>query len=66
MGHFFSWLAELHPITRYDMQVSIRAGFRGDELRQALGLGPEWKALVRTTLIGGYRLLLSRSDAQAG
>jgi len=66
MGHFFSWLAELHPITRYDMQVSIRAGFRGDELRQALGLGPEWKALVRTTLFGGYRLLLSRSDAQAG
>ncbi len=63
MGHFFSWLAELHPITRYDMQVSIRAGFRGDELRQFLGLGAEWKAQVRTTLFGGYRVLLSRSDA---
>lgn len=60
MGHFFSWLAELHPITRYDMQVSIRAGFRGDELREALGLGAEWHAEVRNTLFGGYRAVLWR------
>lgn len=60
MGRFFSWLAELHPITCYDMQVSIRAGFRGDEVRQALGLGPEWQGEVRRTIFGALRVCLWR------
>ncbi len=60
MGRFFSWLAELHAITCHDMQVSIRAGFRGDEVREALGLGPEWQGEVRSTIFGALRVCLWR------
>lgn len=60
MGRCLSWLAELHPITRHDMQVSIRAGFRGDEVREALGLGPEWQGEVRSTIFGALRVCLWR------
>jgi hypothetical protein len=60
MGRFFSWLAELNPITCYDMQVSIRAGFRGDEVLEALGLGPEWQGEVRSTIFGALRVCLWR------
>jgi len=60
MGRFFSWLAELHPITRFDMQVSIRAGFRGDELAASLGLDQTWHCQSRVTLFGGYRFVAIR------
>lgn len=60
MGRFFSWLAELHPITCYDMQVSIRGGFRGNEIQDALGLGPEWQAEVCNTPFGALRVCLCR------
>ncbi|MBV6500366.1 MAG: hypothetical protein CJBNEKGG_02843 [Prosthecobacter sp.] len=59
-GKLLCWLAELHPITRFDMQVSIRAGFRGDELKRALGLGPEWHSEVRSTIFGAHRVCLWR------
>jgi hypothetical protein len=42
------------------MQVSIRAGFRGDELRVALGLGEEWQVSVQMHPLGGYRFLAWR------
>lgn len=60
LGRFFCWLAELNHITAYDMQVSIRAGFRGDELRVALGLGEEWQVGVQMHPLGGYRFLAWR------
>lgn len=60
MGRCLSWLAELHPITQFDMQVSIRAGFLADELPIALGLGPEWKAEISSTIFGAYRVCLWR------
>lgn len=60
MGRFFCHLAELNWVTRYDMQVSIRAGFRGRELPEALGLDETWDVQVRETLFGGYRLLAMR------
>lgn len=63
MGRFFCWLAELHPITRFDMQVSIRAGFRDDELATSLGLDARiWRWQCQATLLGGYRLLAMRRD----
>jgi hypothetical protein len=40
--------------------VSIRAGFRRDELRQALGLGQEWKVSVQSHPLGAYRFLAWR------
>jgi len=60
MGRFFCILAELHPVTRYDMQVSIRAGFRSLELPESLGLGTDWEITVRETLFGGYRMMARR------
>ncbi len=42
------------------MQASIRAGFRGAELWQTLGLGPEWQVAVHMHPLGGYRLLAWR------
>ncbi len=63
MGRLFCALAELHPITRHDMQVSIRAGFRGDELQRALGLGEPWQCAVSERPLGAYRFLAWRPEA---
>lgn len=60
MGRLFCELAELNFVQRHDMQASIRAGFVGDELRRALGLGLEWDVHVREHPLGGYRLLAER------
>ena len=46
----------LGPVTRHDMMVSIRAGFRPGELPLMLGLDHEWKVEETMTLRGGYRL----------
>tara|TARA_B100000927_G_scaffold26560_1_gene19932 strand:+ start:283 stop:918 length:636 start_codon:yes stop_codon:yes gene_type:complete len=46
----------LGPVTRHDMMVSIRAGFRPGELPLMLGLDHEWKVEEAMTLRGGYRL----------
>ncbi len=63
VGRFFCWLAELHPITKFDMQVSIRAGFRENELAASLGLDAQiWHWECQATLLGGYRLIAMRKD----
>lgn len=50
-----------HPYTRHDAAVSIHAGFRGEELPQALGLEPtRWRWRISTTLRGAYRLVARR------
>ncbi|TDU70987.1 hypothetical protein EI77_02105 [Prosthecobacter fusiformis] len=61
LGRFFCILAELHPVTRYDMQVSIRAGFRSQELPHSLGLKNNWEITIHETLFGGYRMMALRS-----
>lgn len=60
MGRFFCSLAELNWVTRYDMQVSIRAGFRRMELPRSLGLRDDWQIQVQETLFGGYRMMALR------
>ncbi|MBU3665467.1 MAG: class I SAM-dependent methyltransferase [Chthoniobacterales bacterium] len=51
----------LHPITRHDMAVSIRAGFLHSELPQALGLDKNWRVRVRHTLFGAYEMTALRA-----
>ncbi|MEQ1747979.1 MAG: hypothetical protein ABL974_01045 [Prosthecobacter sp.] len=60
LGRLLCAVAELNHVQRHDMQVSIRAGFRGDELRAALGLGDEWCVKVQMHLLGGYRFIAER------
>ncbi len=54
-GGLFCRLMRLHFVTRNDMMISIRAGFRGDELSQALGLDPEWTSTSRCGAFGAYQ-----------
>lgn len=61
-GRLFSELVGLNRVHRHDMRVSIRAGFRGDELRQALDLGKEWEVQARLHPLGGYRFLAKRCE----
>lgn len=54
-GFLFSTLTDFDYISCHDMLISIRAGFRDDELPQFLGL-EGWRSRTRTTLLGSYRL----------
>lgn len=48
-------------VSLHDGHVSIAAGFRGNELPDALGLSsPEWNITCTATLLGVYRLLAVR------
>lgn len=51
----------MHFVTRYDMRVSIRAGFRADELPRALALLPPWSWRGWCTMFGANRVVM-RSD----
>lgn len=53
----------IHRITRHDMVVSIRAGFRGRELADTLGLPPEnWTCAASESWPGAYRLTATRTS----
>ena len=60
LGRLFCEVAELNHVQRHDMQVSIRAGFRGNELRDALGLGDPWKVSAYSHPLGAYRFMAWR------
>ena len=60
LGHLFCAVAELNHVQRFDMQASIRAGFHGQELQQALGLGSEWQVGAYEHPMGGYRFMAWR------
>ena len=48
----------LNAVSRHDGEISIRAGFRDDELPRLLGLDPEsWLIRRRATRLGAYRML---------
>ncbi len=46
----------VNHVTRHDMIISIRAGFRGGELRRALRLDDRWEVHEETGLLGACRL----------
>ncbi len=60
LGRLFCALAELNHVQRHDMQASIRAGFRREELRHAMGLGTGWRVATQMHPLGGHRLLAWR------
>ena len=60
MGRVFCEVAELNHVQRFDMQASIRAGFHGQELWQALGLGKEWQVDSHEHPLGAYRFMAWR------
>ena len=61
-GDLLCRVARLHPITRHDLPVSVRAGFRSGELPIRLGLGPDWQIVHdRESWLGGCRLLAVRA-----
>jgi hypothetical protein len=62
MGRILCEVAELNDVQHHDMQLSIRAGFRRDELRVALGLGEEWQVQTQMHPLGGYRFLAVRGE----
>ncbi len=54
-GRILAWVAGFGRVTCHDMDRSIRAGFWGDELPQALGLDG-WQVKVSCTPLGAYRM----------
>lgn len=52
----------VNDVTRHDMIVSIRAGFRKGELAQKLGLLVGWDWVETVTLRGGLRSVAVRRD----
>jgi hypothetical protein len=50
----------VNAVTRHDMMVSIRAGFRRGELPNLLGLDDSWEVKEETTLLGAYRMQASK------
>ena len=50
-----------HAVTRHDGRVSIAAGFRGEELAQALGLtAAGWRCHSSSSPLGAHRLIAER------
>ena len=55
-------LLGIHPITRHDMAISIRAGFLEQELVCDLGLKrPAWTIHQHCSWLGAYRLIASKT-----
>ncbi len=54
-------LMRANHVSLHDAHVSIAAGFRGEELSEALGLDPaSWKIRCSTTLLGVYHMVAER------
>ena len=51
----------MHPVTRHDAPVSVRAGFRAMELADQLGLtSKEWTISLEYSPLGAYRMVANR------
>lgn len=59
LGRVITWLTHASTVTRHDMVASLHAGFREEELPEALHM-PGWTVQVTHTLRGGYHLLMQR------
>ena len=54
----FAPLFGANHVSLHDAHVSIAAGFRGEELAEALGLrSPEWDVRCASTLLGTHRMI---------
>ena len=54
-------LMRAHPVSRHDGVLSIRAGFRGEELPHALGLASgRWRWKISRTFTGAYRMIATK------
>ncbi len=62
MGRLVAFLTRMNRITVHDMVLSVHAGFRGNELPDALEL-QGWRTRAWSTFRGGYRM---RADRLAG
>jgi hypothetical protein len=60
LGRFVSFCLGFNHVTRHDMTVSVRGGFRNRELPDWLGLGPEWQVQTWCSRLGGYHMLARR------
>lgn len=56
-GRLFCALARMKHITRHDMPISIRAGFKGTELAETLALGTDWETSASDRPMGAYRFI---------
>lgn len=61
-GRIVAQALRMHFITRYDMRLSIRAGFRRDELARGMQLGSAWRWQAHSTLFGANRVMMRRDD----
>jgi hypothetical protein len=59
LGRTIAWITRASAVTVHDMVLSLHAGFRNDELAQALNL-EGWTARASHTLRGAYRLVMRR------
>jgi hypothetical protein len=54
-------LLGINHVTHHDARVSMKAGFRGDELPARLGLdGERWIYACKATALGAYRMVAVR------
>ena len=61
LAQAYSLWPMVNNVTRHDMIVSIKAGFRSGELPHALGLdSPGWQVRERLSWRGGYRMFAVR------
>ena len=59
-------LIGVNHVTRHDARVSVKAGFRGDELPIALGLDPlNWAWVCCSGWLGQYRMVAVRRAGDA-
>ncbi len=56
----YSLFPFVNEVTRHDMILSIRAGFRKGELPRLLNLGEDWEWKEEVSLLGGIRVLAWR------
>jgi hypothetical protein len=59
LGHLMTSVLGMNELTRHDMVLSVQAGFRHNELPDALNL-LGWEAQVSETHRGGYRVVMTR------
>lgn len=55
-------LFQLNRRTSKDLQTSFKAGFRGRELPDLLGLGNDWQIVLQKSVLGSYRMMAWRVE----